>query len=150
MIYQMLIKNQKSKLWLTLLKKSQSTLLNLQKQPSRGILKKRCSEKMQQIYSRTPMPKLLCHFIEIALQHESSPVNLLHIFRTTFSKNTSGQLLLNVKTRFVRKRSTWNKWNMVSILVQCSSKCTLCVTIFFQAPSSILVSVTLAKSWWKI
>ena len=95
MIYQMLIKNQKSKLWLTLLKKSQSTLLNLQKQPSRGILKKRCSEKMQQIYSRTPMPKLLCHFIEIALQHESSPVNLLHIFRTTFSKNTSVWLLLN-------------------------------------------------------
>ena len=28
-----------------------------QKQPSRGVLLKRCSEKMQQIYRRTPMPK---------------------------------------------------------------------------------------------
>ena len=28
-----------------------------QKQPSRGVLRKRCSENMQQIYSRTPMPK---------------------------------------------------------------------------------------------
>ena len=28
-----------------------------QKQPSRGGLKKRCSENMQQIYRRTPMSK---------------------------------------------------------------------------------------------
>ena len=26
-------------------------------QPSRGVLKKSCSENMQQIYRRTPMPK---------------------------------------------------------------------------------------------
>ena len=31
-----------------------------QKQPSRGVLRKRCSENMQQIYKRTPMPK--CKF----------------------------------------------------------------------------------------
>ena len=30
---------------------------NYQKQPSKGIPKKRCSENMQQIYRRTPMPK---------------------------------------------------------------------------------------------
>ena len=29
----------------------------IQKQPSRGVLKKRCSGIMQQIYPRTPMPK---------------------------------------------------------------------------------------------
>ena len=29
----------------------------LQKQPSRGVLRKRCSGNMQQIYRRTPMPK---------------------------------------------------------------------------------------------
>ena len=28
-----------------------------QKQTPRGVLKKRCSENMQEIYSRTPMPK---------------------------------------------------------------------------------------------
>ena len=38
--------------------------------------------------------KLLCNFIEITLRHECFPVNLLHIFRTAFSKNTSGWLLL--------------------------------------------------------
>ena len=30
--------------------------------------------------------KLLCNFIEITLQHGSSLVNLLHIFRTPFSR----------------------------------------------------------------
>ena len=62
-----------------------------QKQSSRGVLSKRYSENMQQIYWRTPMPK--CGF-EIALRHGCSPVNLLHIFRTPFLKNTSGRLLL--------------------------------------------------------
>ena len=67
-----------------------------QKQPSRGVFKKRCSENMQQIYRRTPMPKcdLQSNFIESALRHGCSPVNLMHIFRTFFPKNTSGRLLL--------------------------------------------------------
>ena len=34
-----------------------------QKQPSRGVLKKRCFENMQQIYMRTPMPK--CDFNKV-------------------------------------------------------------------------------------
>ena len=38
--------------------------------------------------------RLLCNFIEIALRQGCSPVNLLHIFRTPFLKNTSGRLLL--------------------------------------------------------
>ena len=33
-------------------------------------------------------------FIEIALRHGCSPVNLLLIFRTPFAKNISGWLLL--------------------------------------------------------
>ena len=70
-----------------------------QKQPFRGIFRKRCSENMQQIYRRTPMPKhdfnkVESNFTEIALRYECSPVNLLHIFRTPFPKNTSGGLLL--------------------------------------------------------
>ena len=36
------------------------------------------------------------NFIKIALRHGCSPVNLLHIFRTTFPKNTSGRLLLQL------------------------------------------------------
>ena len=38
--------------------------------------------------------KLLGIFIETTLRHGYSPVNLLHIFRTPFPKNTSGGLLL--------------------------------------------------------
>ena len=39
--------------------------------------------------------KLQSNFIEIALRHGCSPVNLLHIFRTAFTKNNSGWLLLS-------------------------------------------------------
>ena len=41
--------------------------------------------------------KLLCNFIVITLWHGCSPVNLLHIFRSPFSKKTSGRVLLNYK-----------------------------------------------------
>ena len=60
-----------------------------QEQPSKGVLRKRCSEKMQQIY-RTPMPNcdlLKSHF------GMCSPVNLLHIFWTPLYEYTYGGLL---------------------------------------------------------
>ena len=74
----------------------------VQTQPSRGVLKKRCSENMQQIYRRIPMPK--CNFnkvakeshFEITLRHGCSPVDFLHILRTLFLKNTPEGLLLEV------------------------------------------------------
>ena len=74
----------------------------LQKQPSRGVLRKGCYENMQQIYRRTCQcvisirlqSNLICNFIGIALWHGCSPVHLLHILRTPFDKNTSGQLFL--------------------------------------------------------
>ena len=77
---------------------------NSQKQPSKGFLRKRCSENMQQISRRTPVQKcdfnkvekLQSNFIETTLRHGCSPVNLLYIFRTSFSKNTSGWLLLHI------------------------------------------------------
>ena len=66
-----------------------------QKQPFRSVPAKRCYGNMQQIYRGTPMPK--CHFhkaeIYFTLRHGYSPVNLLHIFRTNFCRNTSGWLL---------------------------------------------------------
>ena len=40
---------------------------------------------------------LQSNFIEIALRLGCSPVNSLHIFRTPFPKNTSGELLLEIK-----------------------------------------------------
>ena len=78
---------------------------NYKKHPSRGVLKKRCFENMQQIYRRTPMPKCMqSNSIEITFRHGCSPVNLLHIFRTLLLRNTSGQLLLTI-TIFALPRS---------------------------------------------
>ena len=76
-----------------------------QKQPPRGVPRKRCAKNMQKIYRRTLM---LCNFIEIALWHGSSPVNLLHIFRIPFRKNTSGRVLLTVM-RAATKRNRFSK-----------------------------------------
>ena len=39
---------------------------HVQKELSRGVLRKTCSENMQQIYRRTPMPK--CDFSKVALE----------------------------------------------------------------------------------
>ena len=39
--------------------------------------------------------KLIYNFIEITIRQECSPVNLLHISRTSFLKNTSGWLVLS-------------------------------------------------------
>ena len=79
----------------------------VQKQPPRGVLSKRCYENIQQIYRRHPCHsaisiKLQCNFIEITLQHGHSPVNLLHIFITSFTNNTFWWLLLEVF------HSTWS------------------------------------------
>ena len=63
-----------------------------QKQLSRGVPWKKCSESMQQIYGRTPTSNCdfnkvasFCNFIEITIRHGCSPVNFLHIFRTSFT-----------------------------------------------------------------
>ena len=40
--------------------------------------------------------KVASKFIEIALPHGFSPVNLLDIFKTPFPKNASGQLYLEL------------------------------------------------------
>ena len=42
--------------------------VTFQKQLSRGVPRKRCSENTQQIYRKTPMPK--CDFIKVALQRD--------------------------------------------------------------------------------
>ena len=81
------------------------TSIRVQKQPSRGVLGKSCSENMQQTYRRIPMPE--CDFNKVAsLRHGCSPVNLLHIFRTPFPKNTSEGLLLRVLEREVLVQKT--------------------------------------------
>ena len=62
----------------------------------RGVLKI-CSKFTGEHSCRSAIPiKLESNFTEITLRHGCSPVNLLHIFRTSNPRNTSGQLLLHV------------------------------------------------------
>ena len=70
-----------------------------QKQSSKGVLRKSvlkiCSKFTGEHHCQIVISvKWLCNFIEITLRHGRSLVNLLHIFRTHFTKNTSGRLLL--------------------------------------------------------
>ena len=93
-----------------ILSKIQSCRNMLQKQSSRGVLEKRCSENLQQTYWRTLMPKCDLNKVafQITLRHGCSPANLLHIFGTPFLQNTSGRLLLmfvNIFNKYVLKGS---------------------------------------------
>ena len=73
---------------------------------------------------------LLCNAIEIKLRHWCSPVNLLHIFRTPFSKNTCGRLLLKHLSSWCEKLVTasalflcyqttfrWKNWFHIMMIV---------------------------------
>ena len=60
-----------------------------------------CSKSTGEHQCQSVIPiKLLCKFIEITLRHECSPVNLPYIFRTSFTKNPSGWLLLDMFSAF--------------------------------------------------
>ena len=68
----------------------------------RGVLKI-CSkftgdQKWQSVISI----KFQSNLIEIILRHGCSLVNLLHIFRIPFTKNTSGRLLLNILNTYIQ------------------------------------------------
>ena len=73
----------------------------MQKRPSFiGVLREKYSENMQQIYREHPWRskisvKLPCNFIESTLRYGCSLVNLLHLVRTPFPVNTSGEFIIN-------------------------------------------------------
>ena len=57
--------------------------------------------------------KLQSNFIEITFQHGCSPVNLMHIFRTPYPKNTCGWLLLSLLYRLYQTRL----WSTLSVVL---------------------------------
>ena len=66
--------------------------------PGKSVLEI-CSKLTGEHSCRTAVStKLQSNFIEIALRHGCSPVNLLHVFRTLFLQNTSRWLLLKAAT----------------------------------------------------
>ena len=93
---------------------------------TKDVHKKRSSENMQQIYSRIPMPncnsiKLQSNFIENTLRHGCCPVNLLHIFRTHFPRNTLVWLFLSQCISFWRAERPQK--NPVPFILAGSARC---------------------------
>ena len=62
-----------------------------------GVLKIWCKFTGEHPCQSAISIKLLWNFIEITLQYGCSPVNLQHIFRIPFLKNTFGWLLLDIQ-----------------------------------------------------
>ena len=72
---------------------------NHQKHPSIGVIVKRCSENMQQIYKITPIP--MCDFLKVVLQFYGNHISawvfsckFYAYLHKTLLKKTSGGLLL--------------------------------------------------------
>ena len=79
---------------------------DFQKQPSRDVLRKGCSEYMQQIYGRTPMPESdFNKVVAILLKLHFGMGVLLHIFRKPFPKNTSGELHLDFLWGYLKRKT---------------------------------------------
>ena len=54
--------------------------MDLQKQPLKGVPGKRCSENMQKIYRKTPMPKCDVNKVAKQLLKFNTQIRLYHIF----------------------------------------------------------------------
>ena len=75
--------------------------------PSRGGIRKRCSENIQQIYRRTAMPK--CDFNKVALQGGASWT--LDFFETTLNHHIKYWKYRREETIFLLfKRISWDNW----------------------------------------
>ena len=81
----------------------------------KGVLKICSKSTGEHPYRSAISIKLQSNFVEITLWHGCSSVNLLHIFRTSFLKNTSGWLLLVNDSLCPCYRGLWNEckklWN---------------------------------------
>ena len=94
-----------------------------QKQPSRGVLRKRCSENMQQIYRGTSMPNVFLLAKQFYWNHTSTWVfscKFPAYFQNTFTKTTSGRLLL------------YSHWlNTINLLIHIILQLNLEISSFF-------------------
>ena len=93
-----------------------------QKQLFRGVLVKRCSENMRQIYRRTPMPKF--DFNKVAKQldwnhyrHGCAPANLVHSFQLIFLRTPLKGCFWSLRNFSNKQRKYfWNKKNYNALI----------------------------------
>ena len=92
------------------------TILKIQKQPPRGILRKRFSENMQQIYRRTTLPK--CDFNKVAKQ--------LYWNRTSawvFSCKLAAYFQKNFSSEHLLMAASENTWKIMKVIIDKSKAC---------------------------
>ena len=149
-------------------------LTSFQKQPSRGVLKKRCSENIQQIYRRRPMPK--CDFNKVALQLYCNSAlawtwmlscKFAAYFQNTFSyepmddsfcsfkiRNTNVIFNQTLKYKKMSLISKWNitKWKMYQMLITNNG-----LQVSLQNGKTMIISKKivysaffLKASWWQL
>ena len=87
----------------------------------KGVLKI-CSKFTEEHPYRSAISiKLQSNFIEMTIRHGCSPVNLLHISKTSFLKNTSRRLLLEFATKNKFKQETLHVLTIEMIYVMLTS-----------------------------
>ena len=69
-------------------------------------------------------------FIERALRHGCSPVNLLHIFKISFLKNNSEGLLLGVSSILISNENPWTWYDISSKLISHIVRCWILNTVW--------------------
>ena len=111
----------------------------------KGVLKI-CNKLREEHLCRSVISiKLLCNFIEITLRHGCSPVNLLHIFRAPFTKNTSGRLLLNLDLSSIRNSESNSifKSKLLSFIRSVQNNITIFSTFLTSQGSELLIRLRL-------
>ena len=110
---------------------------------------RKCSKFMGEHSCRSVISiNLQSIFIEITLQHECSPVNLLHIFRAPFPKNTCrGLLLSHVGNSSYLSFYIWMK--LLSVLLRlCISGTNLYLELALNPFQSISPLKKSAENFW--
>ena len=110
-------------------------MINYSYNPHENIRKSSLNSKWKPRFSFINLSKIhhsgrfLYWYAEIALRHGLSPVNLMNIFRTPSSKNTSGGLFLDMEDHqiksFCDRRSLIKKSHKITKMLQKVIKSTL-------------------------
>ena len=79
----------------------------------KGVLKICSKFAREHLYWSAISIKFQRNFIEITYWHGCSPVNLLHIFRNPFLKNTSGWLLLKKEENKTKSKKSCTIWHVI-------------------------------------